>query len=99
VRLVFEQARKQKPSIVFIHEIEALCGSCDSNSLSEYDNRVKTEFLVHMDGVAQDNNGVLLIAATNLPWTLDSTFLHRFQKKIHTPLADEEVRRGLCEII
>jgi vacuolar protein-sorting-associated protein 4 len=98
VRLVFERARKKKPSIVFIDEIEALCGSRDSSSSSEHDNRVKTEFLVQMDGVAQDNDGVLLIAATNLPWTLDSAFLRRFQKKIHIPLPDREARKRLFEI-
>jgi vacuolar protein-sorting-associated protein 4 len=98
VRLVFERARKKKPSIVFIDEIEALCGSRDSSSSSEHDNRVKTEFLVQMDGVAQDNNGILLIAATNLPWTLDSAFLRRFQKKIHIPLPDKEARKRLFEI-
>jgi vacuolar protein-sorting-associated protein 4 len=98
VRLIFERAREKKPSIVFIDEIEALCGSRDSSSSSEHDNRVKTEFLVQMDGVAQDNNGILLIAATNLPWTLDSAFLRRFQKLIHIPLPDKEARKRLFEI-
>ena len=98
MRLIFERAREKKPSIVFIDEIEALCGSRDSSSSSEHDNRVKTEFLVQMDGVAQDNNGILLIAATNLPWTLDSAFLRRFQKLIHIPLPDKEARKRLFEI-
>lgn len=98
MRLIFERARKNKPSIIFIDEIEALCGSRDSSTSSEHDNRVKTEFLVQMDGVAQDNNGILLIAATNLPWTLDSAFLRRFQKLIHIPLPDQEARKRLFEI-
>lgn len=98
VRLVFERARKKRPSIIFIDEIEALCSSRDSNSSSEHDNRVKTEFLVQMDGVSQDNNGILFIAATNLPWTLDPAIIRRFRKKIHIPLPDEEARKRLFEI-
>jgi len=39
-----------------------------------------------------------LIAATNMPWTLDSAFLRRFQKKIHIPLPDKEARKRLFEI-
>ncbi|PMD55431.1 AAA-domain-containing protein [Hyaloscypha bicolor E] len=98
VRLVFERARKEKPSMIFIDEIEALCGIRDSNSSSEHDNRVKTEFLVQMDGVSQDNNGILFIAATNLPWILDPAIIRRFRKRIYIPLPDEEARKRLFEI-
>jgi vacuolar protein-sorting-associated protein 4 len=84
--------------MIFIDEIEALCGIRDSNSSSEHDNRVKTEFLVQMDGVSQDNNGILFIAATNLPWILDPAIIRRFRKRIYIPLPDEEARKRLFEI-
>src|SRR5436190_20692627 len=51
-----------------------------------------------MDGVGNDNEGVLLLGATNLPWTLDPAVRRRFQRKIHIPLPDEKARRQLFKI-
>ncbi|RYP68614.1 hypothetical protein DL771_006586 [Monosporascus sp. 5C6A] len=59
---------------------------------------LKTELLVQMDGVGNDNEGVLLLGATNLPWTLDPAVQRRFQRKIHIPLPDEKARRQLFKI-
>ncbi|KIM22092.1 hypothetical protein M408DRAFT_58882, partial [Serendipita vermifera MAFF 305830] len=63
-------ARERKPSIIFIDEIEALCSSREAES-ENLKSGMKTEFLVQMDGVGHDNSGILVLAATNLPWTLD----------------------------
>ena len=49
VRNLFEMARESRPSIVFIDEIDSLCGS-RSDSESESARRIKTEFLVQMNG-------------------------------------------------
>src|SRR5436190_6002349 len=51
-----------------------------------------------MDGVGNDNEGVLLLGATNLPWTLDPAVRRRFQRKIHIPLPNEKARRQLFKI-
>lgn len=51
-----------------------------------------------MDGVGNDNGGVLLLGATNLPWALDPAVRRRFQRKIHIPLPDEKARRQLFKI-
>jgi vacuolar protein-sorting-associated protein 4 len=59
---------------------------------------LKTELLVQMDGVGNDNDGVLLLGATNLPWTLDPAVRRRFQRKIYIPLPDEKARRQLFKI-
>lgn len=59
---------------------------------------MKTEFLVQMDGVGKDNSGVLVLAATNLPWSLDPAVRRRFQKRIHIPLPDAEARKQLFRI-
>src|ERR1700760_1550521 len=59
---------------------------------------LKTELLVQMDGVGNDNDGVLLLGATNLPWTLDPAVRRRFQRKIHIPLPDDQARRQLFKI-
>ena len=76
VKTLFELARDNQPSIIFIDEVDALCGSRSENE-SESARRIKTEFLVQMQGVGNDNNGVLVLGATNIPWTLDSAIRRR----------------------
>lgn len=91
-------ARENKPSIIFIDELDALCGNRDSAGANEHTARMKTELMVQIDGVGHDNTGVLLLAATNLPWTLDPAMRRRFQRKTHIALPDEEARRRMFEI-
>ncbi len=71
VRNLFELARQHKPSIVFIDEIDSLCSTRSENE-SESARRIKTEFLIQMQGVGKDQQGILVLAATNIPWVLDS---------------------------
>ena len=98
VKLLFKMARERKPSIIFIDEVDAMCGDRGASTTTEYTNRLKTEFLVQMDGVGNDNEGVFILAATNIPWTLDPAMRRRFQKRIHIPLPDEAARIRLFEI-
>ena len=76
VKTLFSTARDNKPSIIFIDEVDALCGSRSENE-SESARRIKTEFLVQMQGVGVDNKGVLVLGATNIPWVLDSAIRRR----------------------
>jgi len=85
VRTLFEKAREQKPSIIFVDEIDSLCSSRSDNE-SESSRRVKTEFLVQMDGVGSDSDGILVLGATNIPWGLDSAIRRRFERRIYIPL-------------
>lgn len=99
MRQLFKLAREKKPSIIFIDEIDALCGKRDSGASGHEDShRVKTEFLVQMDGLGNNNEGVFVLAATNLPWMLDPAVRRRFQKRIHTPLPERDARKRLFEI-
>ncbi|KAL2022056.1 hypothetical protein VTK56DRAFT_6100 [Thermocarpiscus australiensis] len=100
VRQLFELAREKKPAIIFIDEIDALCGNRDGGPGGGNENtaRMKTELLVQMDGVGKDNSGILLLAATNLPWSLDPAVRRRFQKRIHIPLPDVGARKQLFKI-
>lgn len=100
VRQLFAMAREKKPAIIFIDEIDALISNRDSGAASsESTARMKTEFLVQMDGLGHSNDGVLVLAATNLPWRLDPAVRRRFQKRIHIPLPDEAARRELFRIL
>ena len=62
---------------------------------------MKTEILVQLDGLhagSSDNTGVVVLAATNLPWALDPAFRRRFEPRIYIPLPDKVARRQLFEI-
>ncbi|ESO98439.1 hypothetical protein LOTGIDRAFT_114287, partial [Lottia gigantea] len=97
VKTLFDLAREQKPSIIFIDEVDALCGSRSENE-SESARRIKTEFLVQMQGVGNDNDGVLVLAATNIPWTLDSAIRRRFEKRIYIPLPEANARTSMFKL-
>ena len=77
IKALFNAAREKKPSIIFIDENDSMCGN-RSDGENEASRRVKTEFLVQMQGVGHDDTGVLVLGATNLPWALDPAIRRRF---------------------
>uniref|UniRef100_A0A3P9KJV9 vesicle-fusing ATPase n=1 Tax=Oryzias latipes TaxID=8090 RepID=A0A3P9KJV9_ORYLA len=97
VKNLFALAREHRPSIIFIDEIDSLCGSRSENE-SEAARRIKTEFLVQMQGVGNDNEGILVLGATNIPWTLDSAIRRRFEKRIYIPLPEEHARSSMFKL-
>lgn len=90
-------ARENKPSIIFIDEIDALCGPRGEGE-SEASRRIKTELLVQMDGVGKDSKGVLILGATNIPWQLDAAIRRRFQRRVHISLPDLPARIKMFEL-
>lgn len=76
VKQLFEMARESKPAIIFIDEVDSLAGT-RNESESEGSRRIKTEFLVQMNGVGHDDTGVLVLGATNIPWQLDNAIKRR----------------------
>eukprot|EP00483_Globobulimina_turgida_P001905 UN01907 len=90
-------AREKKPSIIFIDEVDSLASKRGDN---EQDNtrRIKTEFLVQMQGVGKDTKGVLTLGATNCPWDLDPAIRRRFVKRIYIPLPEKEARQIMFKI-
>jgi len=97
VRSLFEMAREHKPSIIFIDEIDSLTSS-RSDSESESARRIKTEFLVQMQGVGNDMDGILILGATNIPWGLDSAIRRRFEKRIYIPLPEAQARGTMFKL-
>ena len=97
VKQLFNLARENRPSIIFIDEIDALCGPRGEGE-SEASRRIKTELLVQMDGVGNDSKGVLILGATNIPWQLDAAILRRFQRRVHISLPDQPARMRMFEI-
>jgi len=97
VKNLFEMARDKKPSIVFIDEVDSLA-SARSDGENDSSRRLKTEFLVQMQGVGVDMNGVLTLGATNCPWDLDPAIRRRFQKRIYISLPKAEARSIMFKI-
>ncbi|KAF1984042.1 AAA-domain-containing protein [Aulographum hederae CBS 113979] len=97
VKQLFNMARENKPSIIFIDEIDALCGPRGEGE-SEASRRIKTELLVQMDGVGKDSRDVLILGATNIPWQLDAAIRRRFQRRIHISLPDTPARMKMFEL-
>ncbi|KAI6357798.1 Vacuolar protein sorting-associated protein 4 [Pyricularia grisea] len=97
VKQLFAMARENKPSIIFIDEVDALCGARGEGE-SEASRRIKTEMLVQMDGVGKDSEGVLVLGATNIPWQLDSAIRRRFQRRVHISLPDLAARTTMFKL-
>ncbi|GAB6030656.1 Vacuolar protein sorting-associated protein 4 [Chamberlinius hualienensis] len=97
VKNLFQMARDSKPSIIFIDEIDSLCSSRSDNE-SESARRIKTEFLVQMQGVGNNTEGILVLGATNIPWVLDAAIRRRFEKRIYIPLPEEHARTAVFKI-
>ncbi|KAJ3641527.1 hypothetical protein Zmor_028032 [Zophobas morio] len=92
VRALFAVARCHQPAVIFIDEIDSLL--CQrSESEHESSRRIKTEFLVQLDGATTDSEErLLLIGATNRPQELDEAARRRFVKRLYIPLPDFEAR-------
>ncbi|KPA75181.1 putative katanin-like proteinserine peptidase Clan SJ family S16 [Leptomonas pyrrhocoris] len=97
VRCLFAVATVRQPSVIFIDEIDSLLSMRGEGEMDSV-RRVKTEFLVQLDGVATDRaDRVLLIGATNRPDELDEAARRRMEKRLYIPLPDEAARRELIQ--
>ena len=101
VRDLFEQAKKNAPSIIFIDEIDAVGRQRGAGLGGGHDEREQTlnQLLVEMDGFAA-NEGVIVLAATNRPDVLDKALLRpgRFDRQIVVGLPDVRAREQILEV-
>ncbi len=100
MKRIFEVARKNKPCVLFIDEIDAL-GANRSHMKHSAGSHVINQFLTEMDGIDADNEGLLVIGATNMPWHIDPAFRRpgRFDRTIFVPPPDVEGRTSILEIL
>ncbi len=98
VASLFEMARRNQPSIIFIDELDSV-GVARSGDDVGGERRMKTQILTEMQGLASDaEDRITVIGATNLPWELDFALRSRFEKRIHVPLPDTMAREKIFQI-
>ncbi|XP_062512116.1 fidgetin-like protein 1 isoform X2 [Corticium candelabrum] len=92
VRTLFAVARCQQPAVIFIDEIDSLLTQrCDGEH--ESSRRIKTEFLVQLDGATtRAEDLVLVVGATNRPQEIDEAARRRLSKRLYIPLPDVQSR-------
>ena len=101
VRDLFKQAKEKAPCIVFIDEIDAIGKKRDGGNLGGNDEREQTlnQLLTEMDGF-EGNNGVIILAATNRPESLDPALTRpgRFDRRVPVELPDLKGRESILRV-
>jgi AAA+ superfamily predicted ATPase len=97
---LFEQARRNKPCVLFFDEVDAL-GASRTDMRHSGGRHLINQFLAEMDGVDATNEGVLILAATNAPWHLDNAFRRpgRFDRIVFVPPPDQPARAAILQLM
>lgn len=97
---LFERARQSAPAVLFFDEVEALGGK-RQNTRDASSSKLVSQFLSEMDGFSQNNHNVLILAATNVPWAVDSAFRRpgRFDRVLFVPPPDFQARQAIIETL
>lgn len=99
VRDIFRKARAVAPCVVFVDELDGMCGHRGSGGVSD---RVISQFLTELDGLpaamSEKSNSIILVAATNRPENIDGAVLRpgRIDKKVYVGLPDVEEREAIA---
>ena len=97
---IFNQARQHAPCVLFFDEVDAL-GASRTDMRVSAGRHLINQFLAELDGVDDSNEGVLILAATNAPWHLDSAFRRpgRFDRVLFVPPPDAVAREAILRIL
>ncbi len=97
---MFELARRNKPCVLFFDEVDAM-GASRSDLKQSGMRHVINQFLAELDGVDADNEGVLVLAATNAPWSVDAAFRRpgRFDRILFVAPPDDIAREEMLNNI
>jgi transitional endoplasmic reticulum ATPase len=98
IKNLFDEARKNAPSIIFIDELDALVPNRDNSSVNHMNTSAVNEFLAQMNNSGDD--GVFIIGATNRPNSIDPAILRagRLDKHIYLPPPDYEARELMFKL-
>ena len=97
---IFEQARGNRPSVLFFDEVDALAAN-RSEMRGTGGRMAINQFLNELDGVKTSNEGILILAATNAPWHLDPAFRRpgRFDRVLFIPPPDAPARASILRLL
>ncbi|MEM6427025.1 MAG: AAA family ATPase [Cyanobacteria bacterium J06635_1] len=97
---IFEEARQNTPCVLFFDEVDALAAK-RSDFRQSTARQLINQFLAELDGVQYANEGVLILAATNAPWHLDSAFRRpgRFDRVLFVPPPDAVGRARILRLL
>ena len=96
VKKLFKAARSLPVSVIFFDEFEVI-GRARGNDLQPWSDKLLSELLAQMQGFEKSEGTLLVLAATNMPWTIDSALLRpgRFNRKIYVSLPDPGAREQI----
>ena len=99
LHIIFEQARRNAPCVLFFDEVDAL-GASRTDMKTSAGRHLINQFLSELDGVKAANDGVLILGATNAPWHLDSAFRRpgRFDRILFVPPPDAAARATILRL-
>ncbi|MFN8671920.1 MAG: ATP-binding protein [Candidatus Sericytochromatia bacterium] len=97
VKKIFDKARAMEPTIVFIDEIDSVFTKRTDLSTDSFAKDITNEFIAQVDGVDNGKQRVFIIGATNIPETIDSAVISRFDMQI-VPLPSKLEREKLFEL-
>lgn len=97
---IFERARMDTPCVLFFDEVDAL-GASRADLKHSAGRNLVNQFLAELDGLASKNDGLLILAATNAPWHVDSAFRRpgRFDRVVFVPPPDAPARASILRIM
>ncbi len=97
---LFDKARASTPSVMFFDELEALAGK-RQHTREGTSSKLVSQFLTEMDGFVKNNSGVLILAASNVPWAIDPAFRRpgRFDRVLFVPPPDKMARASILQIL
>ena len=97
---IFLAARANKPCILFFDEVDAV-GASRTDMKQSGGRHLINQFLSEMDGMDSDNEGILILAATNAPWHVDAAFRRpgRFDRIIFVEPPDDKSRSEILRIL
>jgi transitional endoplasmic reticulum ATPase len=97
---VFEQARRASPCVLFLDEVDAL-GFTRRRHVGNAGRPLVDQLLQELDAIGADNEGILVLAATNAPWDVDEAIKRpgRFDRLLFVPPPDEAARQTIIELL
>ncbi|KAF7247650.1 Fidgetin-like protein 1 [Varanus komodoensis] len=99
VRALFAVARCQQPAVIFIDEIDSLL-SQRGDGEHESSRRIKTEFLIQLDGATTSSEDrILVVGATNRPQEIDEAARRRLVKRLYIPLPEASARKQIVSCL